>query len=120
MMEEKQSISKLKLLVTIVNRGKGSEVTEFLKEFGVNCQTICLGYGTADSELLSYLGLGETEKEIVLSLITEEDHQRAFPALADKMQLGRVGHGVAFSIELNSVGGPRTYEFFSGRSERED
>ena len=65
-------IKKLKLLVTIVNRSKALFYTDLLEGFDVNMQMVVNGKGTASSEMLMYLGLAETEKAVIFSIIRED------------------------------------------------
>ena len=59
----------IKLLVAIVDRGKGERIVSICREQRTLMQTICLGHGTASSEVLDLLGLGRTEKAVVLTLV---------------------------------------------------
>ena len=62
-------VKKLKLLVTIVDRSKALFYVDILEQYEVNMQLVIYGKGTANSEMLNYLGLAETEKAIILSVI---------------------------------------------------
>lgn len=93
-----------KLLVTIVDRAKGERIAAICREQGVLFQMVCLGHGTASSEVLDLLGLGRTEKAVVLSLVPGGDVSGIFHAFADKMQILGPGSGIAFSLPLSSIG----------------
>ena len=62
-------IRKIKLLVSIVERGMGEKVVGIYRKHNVVINLICLGKGTASSEILDYLGLNKNEKDIILSII---------------------------------------------------
>lgn len=64
-MAEKNSI---KLVVTITERGKGKGLAKLYAEQGVHCSYQCMGRGTASSELLDVLGVGSSEKDILLCI----------------------------------------------------
>ena len=49
-------IRKIKLLVSIVERGMGEKVVGIYRKHNVVINLICLGKGTASSEILDYLG----------------------------------------------------------------
>ena len=51
----------IKLLVAIVDRGKGERIVSICREQRTLMQTICLGHGTASSEVLDLLGLGRAD-----------------------------------------------------------
>lgn len=112
-MDEKGSHKKIKLLVTIVDRGKGEKVTEILRESHVMYNLIMLGKGTAKSEILDYLGLGQTEKDIVLSVVQEDSMPIITEILNEKLQLKEPGNGVSFTIPISSVDSALALELIS-------
>ena len=107
------SIKKLKLLVTIVDRSKALFYSELIEQFEVNMQTVILGKGTAASEMLSYLGLAETEKAVILSFIREDKTSEILETLSEKFQKVKNGKGIAYTIPLKSVIGVSIYQFLS-------
>ena len=104
----------LKLLATIVDRGKGQSVTDLMKKEGVLFHTIMLGRGTARKAVLNYLGLGETEKDVVISTIRMEGGRHVLKKLMQAMQLDAPGRGIAFTVPLSSVGGAQTLSYLTG------
>jgi hypothetical protein len=109
---------KVKLMVTIVDRGEGNRVIELCKKEYVTYHLLLMGWGTAKSEILDYLGLGETEKDIVLSVVAEDIFPGIWEMLKKEMDFGAPGNGIAFSIPVSSVGGPMTLKFISGLFDR--
>lgn len=107
---------KLKMLFVIVDRKKGSKVTDLLDDKGLHFHMICLGRGTANSEMLEFLGLGETEKDVVISVMKEEYVEEIFFALRNDLKLETPAQGVAFTIPLNSIGGMNTLKQFTENS----
>ncbi len=105
---------QLKLLVTIVDRGKGQNVADLLKKEGLLFHTIMLGRGTARKAILTYLGLGETEKDIVISAIRTDVGIRTLRKLMNAMRLDAPGRGIAFTVAIGSVGGIKTLEYLKG------
>lgn len=106
---------RILMLCTIVNRGKGDKVVEYLQSEGITFNFVSLGRGTASSELLDYLGLGETKKEIVVSTIYKEDRSKLLKGLEEKITLRDPGKGIAFTISIGSVSGPKTLKYMQGR-----
>lgn len=112
-MEEKILPKKIKLLFTIIDRGKGEKLTEIFRENNVMYNLIALGKGTAKSEILDYLGLGRTEKDIVISIVYEENVHDILKILNEKMHLKEPGNGVAFTIPIKSVDSSLALEYIS-------
>ena len=106
-------IKKLKLLVTVVNRNKAEFYTDFLSGFEVNFQTSVLGQGTAKSDTLHLLGLEDSDKSVIFSVIREDKSEEILHALEDKFHTVRNGKGIAFTTPLSSVIGVAIYRFLS-------
>ena len=62
---------KLKLLFTVVNRKKAEFYADFLQSFEVNMQLTLAARGTASTEILSLMGLTDSEKSVIISVIKE-------------------------------------------------
>ncbi len=107
------SFKKLKILVTVVNRSKTEFYMDFLTSFEVNFQTAVLGQGTARSETLYMLGLEDSDKGVIFSVIREDKVQEAMHALEDKFHALKNGKGIAFTIPMSSVIGVAIYRFLS-------
>jgi hypothetical protein len=56
------------------------------------------------------LSLGETEKEIILSLVSDKDIELILNELNQSIDFNKVGNGVAFSVQLDSIGSS-TYQY---------
>lgn len=104
---------KLHMLFIIVDRKKGSKITDLLDDKGLHFHLIFLGRGTANSDVLEYLGLGESEKDIIVSLIKEELVEDVFEILKHDFKLENPAYGVAFTVPVNSVGGLSTFKQFT-------
>lgn len=108
-----QSIKKLKLLVTVINRSKALYYLDLLEEFEINMQTLIYGRGTADKELLNYLGFAESEKAVILSFVREDKIKEILEILQEKFDKIKNGKGIAFTIPLKSIIGVSIYQFLS-------
>lgn len=106
-------VKKLKLLVTVVNRNKSEFYLDFLSGFEVNFQTSILGQGTARSETLHILGLENSDKSVLFSVVREDKAAEVLRALDEKFHTVRGGKGIAFTIPLSSVIGVAIYRFLS-------
>lgn len=107
------AFKKLKLLVTVVNRSKTEFYMDLLSGFEVNFQTAVLGQGTASSEAMYVLGLADSDKGVIFSVLREDKATEAMQALEDKFQAIKKGKGIAFTIPLTSVIGVAIYRFLS-------
>ncbi len=104
---------KLMLLVTVVNRSKAEFYADFLQSFEVNFQTAMVAHGTAGAETMSRLGLPDSDKTVIFSVIREDMASRALEALADKFKTIRGGKGIAYTIPMTGTIGVAIYQFLS-------
>lgn len=104
---------KLKLLVTIVNKNKAEYYMDLLQDFEVNLQTSMRAKGTAGSEMLHYMGMEESEKRVIFSIIREDCADAALKTLEEKFSTVRGGKGIAYTVPLSSVAGVAIYQFLS-------
>ena len=108
-----EGFRKLKILVTVVNRSKTEFYMDLLSDFEVNFQTAVLAQGTARSETLYMLGLEDSDKSVIFSVIREDKATEALQTLEDKFNALKNGKGIAFTIPMSSVIGVAIYRFLS-------
>ncbi len=114
------AIKKLKLLVTVVDRNKGEFYLDVISQFEVNCQMVLGGLGTANSEIISLLGLN-IHKAVLFSIVREDRTEEIMNCLDDKFKTIKNGKGIAFCVPLSSVIGVNMYQFLSNnRLKKED
>ncbi len=92
-----------KLLVSVVNRTEERRLKEILDECSVTLSYLFVGTGTANSSVLDYLGLGETEKSVLLSLFPESDEESIMRGIREKLALYLAGRGISFTIPLRGI-----------------
>ena len=115
-------VKKLKLLITIVNRSRALLYLDVIEQFEVNMQMVIYGKGTASSEIINLLGLSESDKAVILSVIKEDKVKDALETLKEKFEKVKHGKGVACTVPLSSVVGVSIYQFLSNNqvSKKED
>lgn len=109
----KMTAEKLELLVTIVGRNKAEFYIDLIQSFAVNLQASVLSYGTADAKMLQLLGLSNTEKSVIFSIIQAKKIPEVCAVLDEKFKTIKGGKGVAFTLPLTSVIGTLIYRFLS-------
>lgn len=97
------SANRIKLIITITRRGTGSKMVNFYKQKQLHYDFICLGMGTATSEILDYMGLEEAKKDVVLTMAPETKIPAVLKELTDKFHLDKPGNGIAFTIPLSAI-----------------
>ncbi len=107
------NVRKLKLLITVVDRSKTLFYVDLLEQFEVNAQMVIYGRGTADSQMLALLGLGESEKSVIVSCIREDKIKETLETLDEKFHKVKNGKGIAFTVALDSIIGVSMYQLLS-------
>lgn len=105
--------NRLELLITIVNRKKAELYLDLLQAFDVNMQFVLLGEGTAGDDIRNMLGLADSEKAVIFTVIKEKDIKAAMNMLEDKFETIRDGKGIAVTVPFSSVIGVSIYQFLS-------
>ena len=105
-------IKKLKLLFTVVDREKAEFYLDVLSQFETNFQMLIPGKGTANSEIVSLLGLN-IHKAVLFSVVREDQVDAVMNCLEDKFETIKNGQGISFAVPLSSVIGVNLYRFLS-------
>lgn len=93
----------INIIVSIVERGRGTAIQKLYKKHAVFLHTQCPGRGTATSEIMDILGLGSSEKDVVLSY-AESGTARRLLALLDNELRGAAGTaGIVFTLSLSGM-----------------
>lgn len=113
--ENKNTVTsnRLELMVTIVGRKKAEYYADLIQSLDVNMQLIAHGHGTADAKMLVYLGLADSDKSVIFSVIQQNKIDDAMNMLDEKFRTIKDGKGVAFTVPLTSVIGSLIYRFLS-------
>ncbi len=104
---------KLMLLVTVVDRPKAEFYADLIQSFEVNMQLIMAAEGTASTETLHYLGLTETDKSVIFSIIREDQAPVILSTLEEKFRTIKKGKGIAFTSPMSGTIGVAIYQFLS-------
>ncbi|MBQ2861539.1 MAG: hypothetical protein IJE83_01995, partial [Oscillospiraceae bacterium] len=107
------SSERLDIIFTIVSKGKGETVVDTLRDEDVLVNVTCSGRGTATSSILEMLGLGATEKEVVLSFVKNEKSHDIIKAIDKKLNFEKPGNGISFVVPLQSVAGIMAFKFLT-------
>jgi hypothetical protein len=108
-----RSPHKLKILFTVVNRPKTEFYVDLIQTFEANVQLILSATGTANAELLNYLGLNSSEKSVIISIIRDDREKELLSTLDERFKTIRNGKGIAYTIPMSSTIGVAIYQFLS-------
>lgn len=103
-MKKNEYIPKgIKLMVIITNGGKGSKLVSLLSKYGVYYCNSVRGRGTANKEVLDFLGIGDTEKDLIFALLDEARVEEVFEFFKKDTEFVGGRKGIAFTMSLDSI-----------------
>ena len=94
---------RIKMLISVTKRGNGNKMGDFYKKNNLHYDFICLGTGTANSEILDYLGLETNEKDVVITMVPSAKIQEIMSGATDEFKLNSPGKGIIFTVPLTAV-----------------
>jgi len=97
---------KLKMVFFIVDWHRANIVSNVCVEEKVRFHFTCMGMGTASSEVLDLLGIGSTEKAVIICLEQEVGVPVLLKEVRKKLKPYSPGVGIAFTIPLSAINDP--------------
>ena len=101
------------LLFTIVNRSKAEFFVDVLGKFEINMQLVLAANGTADTKIQSLLGLANSEKSVIISVVRRDKAKAALSELEEKFKTVKGGKGIAYTVPMTSTIGVAIYQFLA-------
>ena len=93
----------MKLMVSIVERGKGAAMLRLYRSRHVVIHFQCPGTGTATSEIMDILGLGSSEKDVLLSLTSDGIAGRLLYELDNDLRGSTGTSGLVFTVPVTGL-----------------
>ncbi|MBQ9116909.1 MAG: hypothetical protein IJY04_07785 [Clostridia bacterium] len=109
-----RDLQRLMLLFTVVNRKKAEFYTDYIQSnFEANLQMVLAANGTATDEIRRMIGLADSEKSVIISVIREEMEKRALSELEEKFETIKNGKGIAYTVPVSGTIGVAIYQFLA-------
>lgn len=94
---------KASLIISIVPHNEGEKITSILKKNGATGSSILMGRGTAENSFLLLLGIGDTSKDIVLTLVPSAKKTHLIEVLATQTKAFRHHYGIVFATDADWI-----------------
>jgi len=95
--------SAVRALITITSLKLADKADAVYKEKGIPLHYRLSGVGTAPSEILDLLGIGSSDKGILIGMMEKEKADRMLCELEHEIHFGMPGHGFAFTLPLTGA-----------------
>ncbi len=115
--EKEFKLEKLKLYILIVPRNHSDYFINEFKKTDIACNFVVYGKGTATKDIFELLGIGETSKDIIFSLVKENDIEKIKSIAEYRFNVSKTAKGIGFSIPLSSVAGVLMYRYLTNTKE---
>lgn len=96
-------LARITLLGAFVNRGKEQKIRALCAAQGAFYTLAAPATGTAASEVLQVLGIGEVSRTLTLSLVPAPLVPRLRQEIRDKMFMTQPGQGILFTVPLSGI-----------------
>lgn len=100
---KEQSPERIRLLISITERGQGRLLMENLRSHHISFHLQCVGTGTASSDMMDLLGLGTNDKDIIISFATERAVRDLVRDLNNSLGSANKGKGIMMLLSPNAV-----------------
>lgn len=95
--------ASVRALITITSLKLADKADEVYKEKGSPLHYRLSGVGTAPSEILDLLGIGSSDKGILIGMMEKERADRMLCELEHELHFGMPGHGFAFTLPITGA-----------------
>ena len=103
----------LELLVLVVKANRASYFANLIQGSEANIQLITQASGTSEKAIMDYLGLKQSNRAAVFSIVREDKIKDLLEILMEKFDTIKDGGGIAVTVPLSSMVGLLAYGFLS-------
>ena len=98
-----EKTEQVRVLFAITEHGSGKTLAARLANRGVTCAFQAVGRGTAASDMMSFLGLGSREKDVMLFMGRQSAVETVVREFLDNLRSPVKGKGIMMSLSPNAV-----------------
>ena len=94
---------KTKVFLSITDKDKTDRVLKLFKRHKITYSCSINGKGTASGSVMSYFGLNEIKKDVIISIVPEILETKVMYDLHNKLEMYEPGNGICFSLPITSA-----------------
>ena len=93
----------MKLILSMVERGQGAAILRLYRKWHVPIHLQCAGKGTATSEIMDILGLGSSEKDVVVSFAAASAARKLLYDMDNDLRGHTGGAGIVVCVPVSGL-----------------
>ncbi len=106
---------ELELMIIISKRGMANKIVSATKDLAT-FPSIILSKGTASSEIMNALGIGEPEKDMIFCFCERDKVEYIYNLLSGEFKFKEKHNGIAMTIPVSAVAGNLTLQILLGKT----
>ena len=95
----------MKAMILIADYGCAQLIQNIFIQESIPCRFLLHAHGSADSQMLDYLGLGDNKKVTAVSFVADNKVMKLYEIFNNKLSLTEAGKGIAFTVPLTGASG---------------
>lgn len=104
----------LDLMIIVCPQGMGDKILDAEKKY-VNLTSLTRGRGTASSDVVAALGLGEPEKDVIFTFVEKSNVRKVYEVMEENF-LPHTKGIIAMTVPVSAVGGNLTLQILLGNT----
>lgn len=110
-----------KLIITVLDRGRGDKAVALTKKDGARGGTVMLGHSISGNQFYDFLSIGEIDNDIVLTIVQDEEFAPVMAKLREFKAQGKRRAGFVLLLDVRNIfkpmlQGQKAASSFSDRS----
>lgn len=94
---------KTKVFITISDKDKTERILKLFRRHKITYSCSINGTGTASGSIMSYFGLSDIKKNVIISIVPEFLETKIMYDLHNKIEIYEPGNGICFSLPITSA-----------------
>ena len=111
--ESTHELKRLMFTLVVVNEGLSSTIVKMLYEHEAALAFIVRGHGTSKNDFHDVMGMGESNKDVVISIIDEKQWPPIKEEFGKRFNISPSSKGIAYTVPLDSIVGVSIYKMLA-------
>lgn len=116
----KMKVPSIRALMVITTERSANRAVEIYKEDGLHVKYSIIAEGTASSEILDMLGLGSTEKRLLVTLAPKVTADAMLERLHNELAMSKADGGIGFTLPITGASGALMQMMAEGNNTEEE